>query len=336
MKRLDAYWYGSGGWMVLLAPLSWVFGLIAAVRRYAYGAGLLPVTRLPVPVIVVGNITTGGTGKTPLVVWLARFLKEQGFRPGIVCRGYRGQAAEWPQLVNDTSPARLVGDEAVLLARRTGCVVVAAPDRVAAARLACDNGCNIIISDDGLQHYALARDIEIAVIDGERRFGNGRLLPAGPLREPVSRLTRVDFVVANGAAQHGEYRMILCGDTFRRAGHAEDVDRRASEFQGLDLHAVAGTGNPERFFRHLTGLGLVFTPHAFPDHHDFSPDDLRFGHDAVVLMTEKDAVKFPRELDGEYWYLPVTVQPDPVFLRALSRRLEGLGNQDRRHEQKIA
>ncbi|KAF0193162.1 MAG: tetraacyldisaccharide 4'-kinase [Gammaproteobacteria bacterium] len=327
MKRLDVSWYDGSGWTVFLSPLSWLFRLVTAARRHAYHAGLLKAYRLPVPVIVVGNITTGGTGKTPLVIWLAQFLKEKGFRPGIVCRGYRGQATAWPQVVNEGSESRWVGDEAVLLARRTGCTVVAAPDRVTAAQTALDAGCNVIVSDDGLQHYAMARDIEIVVIDGERRFGNGRLLPAGPLREPVSRLMSVDFVVTNGAARDREYPMTVVGEKFRRLG-ADAAFQRAEYFQGRDLHAVAGTGNPGRFFRYLTSMGLTFVAHPFPDHHCFSAAELRFGRNAVVLMTEKDAVKFPRDLDGEYWYLPVDAQPDPIFVRELSQRLASLGKQD--------
>lgn len=322
MKRLEMSWYRGGIATLPLLPLAWLFGLVIAARRFAYRAGWLTRTRVAAPVIVVGNITVGGTGKTPLVIWLAQWLAQQGWRPGIVCRGYKGKADKWPQIVTARSDPGLVGDEPVLLARRTGCAVAAGPDRVTAAQMAIGAGCNILVADDGLQHYALVRDIEIAVVDGERRFGNGQLLPAGPLREPVSRLGDVDLVVANGAAQADEYPMTLAGETFYRLDGA--VTRPAAAFHGRRLHAIAGTGNPARFFDHLSQLGLTFVAHAFPDHHVYTIDEVRFEQDAVVVMTEKDAVKFPPKLDGEYWYLPVDAQLDPRFIAALAERMKGL------------
>lgn len=323
--RLEEYWYKGHPFATLLTPLSWLFRMLAALRRRAYRSGLLRSVRLPVPVIVVGNITVGGTGKTPLVVWLAELLRARGRRPGIVCRGYRGRAAEWPQTVTEHSDPHQVGDEAVLLARRTGCTVIAGPDRVAAARRAVGSGCDVIIADDGLQHYALARDIEIVVIDGARRFGNGRCLPAGPLREPVRRLASVDFVVANGAAQGGEYGMRLDSDEFRRLGDGRTAT--AEYFAGRDVHAVAGIGNPARFFRQLRTMGLTITEHPFPDHHAFTAEDVDFGAGAVVIMTEKDAVKWPSAEHGEYWYLPVNACLDRRFGGELLRRLDNLVHQ---------
>lgn len=205
MRRLDHYWYNKNPLALLLAPLSWVFCLVSMLRRKGYQSRLLQVTRLPVPVIVVGNISVGGTGKTPLVVWLVHFLRQAGYSPAVVSRGYGGRGAggahPWPQRVTPDSDATVVGDEAVLLARRCGCPMAVAPKRVTAARMVSENDrCDVIICDDGLQHYALARDIEIAVVDGMRGFGNGYCLPAGPLREPPSRLKSVDFVVVNGEA----------------------------------------------------------------------------------------------------------------------------------------
>ena len=210
MKRLDHYWYTRSPWLLLLTPLSLLFRVVVGARRLAYRVGIKRSTRVSLPVIVVGNITVGGTGKTPLVVWLAGYLREKGHAPGIVSRGYGGTASHWPQQVRADSDPAVVGDEAVLLAATTGCPMAVAPDRVAAAQALVDQGgCDVIISDDGLQHYALQRDIEIAVIDGVRRFGSGFLLPAGPLREPLKRLQQVDLVVVNGLGDGDEHRMTL-------------------------------------------------------------------------------------------------------------------------------
>ncbi|MGB5718018.1 MAG: tetraacyldisaccharide 4'-kinase, partial [Gammaproteobacteria bacterium] len=210
MKRLDYYWYTRTPWLVVLTPLSLVYRVIVSLRRAAYKIDLLRSTRVPVPVIVVGNITVGGTGKTPLVVWLAEYLRGKGYKPGIISRGYGGTASNWPQQVRPDSDPGAVGDEAVLLAAKTGCPMSVAPDRVAAARALVEHGeCDILLSDDGLQHYALQRDIEIAVVDGVRRFGSGFMIPAGPLREPVSRLQAVDLVVVNGLGGDGEHPMSL-------------------------------------------------------------------------------------------------------------------------------
>ena len=318
MTPLERCWYENHPLTSLLVPLSWLFRLLVILRRFAYRTGLLPVVRLPVPVLIVGNISVGGTGKTPLVIWLAKMLRNNGYRPGIICRGYKGQAVDWPLVVTETSDPHLAGDESVLLARRSRCMVVAAPDRAAAARKAIDGGCDIIISDDGLQHYALERDIEIAVIDGERRFGNGHCLPAGPLREPERRLATVDFIVVNGEAKHGEYSMLLSGDEFQMIGANKRA--AANDFRGREVHAVAAIGNPGRFFRQLRAMGLTITEHPFPDHHFFAAEDIRFGSNAVVIMTEKDAVKCPEIKTGDYWYLPVDAQPDPQFGAELLRR----------------
>nr|VFK50220.1 MAG: lipid-A-disaccharide kinase [Candidatus Kentron sp. TUN]VFK51300.1 MAG: lipid-A-disaccharide kinase [Candidatus Kentron sp. TUN] len=313
-----------------LAPLSRLFCMAVSVRRFAYGKHLIAAQHPGVPVIVVGNITTGGTGKTPLVIWLANFLREHRFRPAIIVRGYGGKATCWPQwVVADTDPD-MVGDEAVLLARRTSCCVIAAPDRVVAARALIEHtDCNLILSDDGLQHYALERDVEIAVVDGILGVGNGRCLPAGPLREPVSRLATVDLVVKNtpdhnlpeSEPDHGEYGMRLI------SGDPQDVvgkrgARFLDTFKVSPVHAVCGIGHPDRFFRTLRQLGLSIRPHAFPDHHAFRPEDLAFGDDLSILMTEKDAVKCRRFAGPRHWYLPVDAELDPAFgarlLQALS------------------
>jgi tetraacyldisaccharide 4'-kinase len=318
---------------VALLPLSALFFIVSALRRLAYRRRWLSVARLPVPVIVVGNITAGGTGKTPLVLWLAQFLREHGFHPGIVSRGYRGTARE-PQAVNASSDARICGDEPVLLARRSGCPLWIGRDRAAAARalLAVHPQCDVMLSDDGLQHYRLGRDVEIAVIDGARGFGNGFPLPAGPLREPSARLAAVDAVVVHrsdksGPANFGNsassIAMTLAGRTFRNLlNPACTVD--AEHFIGQRLHAVAGIGEPQRFFRHLTRLGLTFAAHAFPDHHAYQPADLRFSDCDAIVMTEKDAVKCAEFCSERCWTLPVDAEVDPrlgdILLHKLRKR----------------
>ncbi len=298
--------------MLLLIPLSLLYRALTAARNWAYDFRLLAVQRLPVPVIVVGNITVGGTGKTPLVIWLSAFLQRAGYQPGIVSRGYGGHATHWPQALAPDSDPREVGDEAVVLARRTGCPVVVGPDRVAAARaLLGTRQCNILISDDGLQHRRLGRDIEVVVIDGQRRFGNGLLLPAGPLREPLSRLRRADLRIAQGRALEGEYGMTLHPTGLR--GLTGGVTREVQTLAGRTVHAVAGIGNPGRFFAVLRELGMDIREHPFPDHHRFCPEDLQFADDAPVIMTEKDAVKCEQFARPDWWFLETEIRPDSGF-----------------------
>jgi tetraacyldisaccharide 4'-kinase len=308
MKRLDHYWYLRSPWLVLLTPLSLCFHLLVWLRRSAYRHGLLRSHRLSVPVIIVGNITVGGTGKTPLVAWLADYLVKKGYRPGIVARGYGGKATSWPQQVRRDSDPFIVGDEAVLLAGLTGCPMAVGPNRYSAAEaLVRYNDCNVVVADDGLQHYALQRDIEIVVIDGVRRFGTGFLLPAGPLREPLARLREADMVVVNGLGRIGEFPMKLKMGKLRNLLD-ENQTRALVDFQRSKVHAVAGIGNPERFFMSLRSvLGRVET-HAFPDHHRYQRHDIAFEDDAPVLMTAKDAVKCRRFATGREWYVPITAE----------------------------
>lgn len=306
-------WYKDpfiGTWLM---PLGFLFSDIARFRKFLYRTGVLKKHTLPVPVIVVGNITVGGTGKTPLIIWLARLLKDAGYRPGIISRGYGGQAESWPQRVDAGSDARKVGDEALLIAKQTGCPVAVAPLRVAAAKqLLGETDCDIILSDDGLQHYALNRDIEIAVIDGERRFGNGYCLPAGPLREPIERLQSVDFIVVNGEkSEPNEFSMQLAGNAAVNIATGEQ--KPLAEFAGGACHALAGIGNPERFFALLAAAGLSCTTHSFPDHHPFQPGDIEFADAKVVLMTEKDAVKCTAFAGHRHWYVPVAAIPEAGF-----------------------
>ncbi|GAB4357500.1 MAG: tetraacyldisaccharide 4'-kinase [Gammaproteobacteria bacterium] len=324
LNRLEQYWYSERPLSLALVPVSWIYRLLVALRRLLYRLRLLPVTRLPVPVVVVGNLTVGGTGKTPLVIALANLLKAKGFRPGLVSRGYGGTAASWPQQVRRDSDPVVVGDEAVLLARRTRCPMAVGPDRVAAAlALLKYSDCDVILSDDGLQHYALARDIEIAVIDGIRRLGNGHLLPAGPLREPKRRIKKVDFVVANGGGSRGEFSMQVRLGLPRRL--LDDRDAKGwEEFRGKRFHAVAGIGHPERFFAALKKLGLDPIEQRFPDHHAFREEDLHFKEAGPVLMTEKDAVKCQRFAKPDHWYVPIEAELDPRFEVPFLRKLSGV------------
>lgn len=323
MKPLDHYWYGRHPLMALLSPLTCLFRGVVWTRRHAYRSGLRKTQRLPVPVIVVGNITVGGTGKTPLVAWLAEFLSQAGYAPGIVLRGYGGKARSWPQQVRPDSDPVVVGDEAVLLARHTHCPMVVGPDRAAAARALLEHtNCNLIIADDGLQHYGLARDIEIVVVDGVRRFGNGRCLPAGPLREPLARLKEVDMIVTNGLAGRLEYPMKMVGNKACRLDDPS-VEKALSQFAGQTVHAVAGIANPARFFESLRKAGLRIVEHAFPDHHAFRPEDVSFNDAAPVLMTEKDAVKCRRFARDYDWYVPVAAQPDPRVGEKILTLLKG-------------
>jgi len=327
VSSLETYWYSDRPISWLLVPVSWLYRLVVALRRLLYFVRIFPVTRLSVPVIVVGNITVGGTGKTPLVEALAKMLENEGYRPGLVSRGYGGNAAKWPQQVRGDSDPVSVGDEAVLLARRTGCPMAVGPKRVAAAlALLKYNQCDVIISDDGLQHYALARDIEIAVIDGVRRMGNGHLLPAGPLREPKRRLKKVDLVVANGGGTRGEFTMNTRLGLPRRLIDNREADDW-SMFTGGQVHGVAGIGNPARFYNALEKREVNLTQHSYPDHHPFTQQDIDFGDHAPVLMTEKDGVKCKRFARLNHWYVPIEVELDSRFsvrfLRLLKEKQSG-------------
>ena len=309
MLAIEQHWYRRSVLSLVLLPLSWVYCALMSVRRALYRAGVLRRVRLPVPVIVVGNITVGGTGKTPLVIWLARLsAPAPGSGPALSRAATAATAADWPRRCDPIRDPGAVGDEPVLLARRRGCPVMADPDRVRAARPALleAHGCNVIVSDDGLQHFALARDIEIAVIDGVRRFGNGRCLPAGPLREPVRRLrwcmTRVDA----GAPASGRVRHATGGRTVSAtASGPPAVTRPAVLSRPAGACASPASVIRPRFFELAAALGLDVIEHPFPDHHDFRPEDLRFGDTRPVIMTEKDAVKCERFADNHGWYLAV-------------------------------
>ncbi len=315
MRWIERQWSERNLLTLGLAPLSALFRGAVAARRCLYRTGVLKTTHLPVPVIVIGNISVGGTGKTPLVLWIADLLARSGHRPGIITRGYGGDGVLRP-VTRSSTPAQ-VGDEPMLLARRTEAPIFAGPDRVRAAQalLAAHPDCDVLISDDGMQHYALARDMEIAIVDGARGFGNGRLLPAGPLREPVCRLAYVDAIVCNGTCSAlglPAYEMVLSGD---RCVNLANPNQQcaATAFKEIPVRALAAIGNPARFFAHVRELGLRFSEHPFPDHHPFRVQDLAFASDDVVLMTEKDAVKCTAFAKPNWWYLPVTAQADPAL-----------------------
>lgn len=323
---LDHIWHHRGAAACVLWPISLLYSAVVALRRWMYGAGVLSVQHFDVPVIVVGNISVGGAGKTPIVSALARHLRSQGRHPGIVSRGYGGSARNWPLEVAPESSAKMAGDEPVMLARQTRCPVVVAPNRPSAVRhLLAHHACDVVVADDGLQHLALHRDIEIAVIDGERRFGNGFCLPAGPLREPPSRLNSVDFVIVQEEADGNDYGNTsfacrLVGSTAVSLANPE-ASRMLSDFRGQQVHAVAGIGNPDRFFRQLKNARLDVTEHAFDDHHRFQRSDFDFTLRGPILMTEKDAVKCTTFADLDMWYVPVQAELDAKFYNQLLERL---------------
>src|SRR3990167_6088671 len=295
--------------------------MLILIRRFYYRIGIKKVSRFSAPIIVIGNVTVGGTGKTPLVIWMANWLQSRGCKPGIVARGYRGKATHWPQVVfSDTDPY-LVGDEAVLLAQRTHCPVVVGPKRVhAVKKLLADYSCDIVLSDDGLQHHAMGRDIEIVAIDGQRRFGNRLCLPAGPLRESLARLRSVDCIVTNGEAKPNEYAMhFLYGKIYNIQYPEQSIDLHT--LKQNTVHAVAGIGNPQRFFQQLREQGLDIVPHEFPDHYFYKKSDFDFGDDKPILMTEKDAVKCRAFADHRYWCLRVEVTIEDCFEKAVGRLL---------------
>jgi len=314
---LQRLWYeGKPRWLlIVLLPLSVLFCVVAVARRAAYRIGGLRARTVGRPVIVVGNITVGGTGKTPFVIWLAQHLQQRGLRVAIVLRGYGGQSPQWPRDVHRDTPASEAGDEAVLHAVRTGAIVVAGPDRVAAAARAVEMGADVVISDDGLQHYRLARTCEIAVVDQRRGLGNRLLLPAGPLREPPARLRSVDLVVQTvrsagdpmvvaTAAGSVTARSRMTGAVSVLSGEQRPLD----SFRSTRVHALAAIGNPQAFFAALADAGIAADTRALPDHAVLTSEDVNFADDAPILMTEKDAVKCRGLADARHWFVRMDVE----------------------------
>lgn len=314
-----SFWHRKSIFTYVLLPFSWLFQLICIVRRWYYSRNRQQ--DFQVPIIIVGNISLGGTGKTPLVGWLVHFLQNQGFNPGIVMRGYGGQGKLIA--VNSLSDAKVVGDEALLLVRKCNCPIVIGRDRTQAVKtlLAQSPQVDLVICDDGLQHYALERDLEIAVIDGKRRFGNGYCLPAGPLRESPQRLKQVDFVVTNGEPHKDEWEMTTALSSKAYRVSQSEHGRSLDDFRGQTVHAVAGIGNPERFFLMLQAKGINIIKHCFDDHHFFSGSDLRFQDNLPILMTEKDAVKCSSFAPSEAWFIPLEVHMPEAFSILLLRRI---------------
>jgi len=320
-QTLNAIWYGERQPGLWLRALSAVFKTAIRLRRDMYANGLLASVRLRVPVIVVGNITVGGTGKTPLVIALVEALRARGFNPGVISRGYAG-SGEALLIVDEHSSPLSVGDEAALVFQTTRAPFIVCRNRVQAGRVMLEKtAVDVIICDDGLQHYRLHRDVEICVVDGERRFGNGYLLPAGPLREPMARLDSIALRVCNGGeGQPEEVQMRLVGDTAVSLA-VPRRQRSLREFAGQRLHAVAGIGNPERFFAQLRAAGLDVIPHAFDDHFPFAEKDLDFGDGLPVLMTAKDAVKCTAYTRLDLWSVPVRAELQMSFFDTVAERV---------------
>lgn len=332
--QTPSFWYDGSPVPLgvrLIAPL---FGAVVALRRRLYRRRWLKQYTLPVPVLVIGNVTAGGTGKTPLTIALVNRLREAGWKPGVASRGYGREQADVARWVEATTPTALGGDEPVLIAYKTGVPVRVDADRVSAGRALIEAGCDIIVCDDGLQHYRLARDVEIEVVDAQRRYGNGRLMPAGPLREPASRAQECDFRVVNlgqasadpaavSACGFGEWSMQLHIDSALplSGGRA----RALSHFRGQRVHAVAGIAHPQRFFDMLRAEGIGVVPHAFADHHAYAPADLRFGSELPVLMTEKDAVKCKPFANEWHFAVPLSAELPAAFWVSLLDRVDKLG-----------
>lgn len=318
--NLEKHWYQKSLTLLtlLLLPLSWLFRALVSLRRFLYRNKFKKSVSFSVPIIVVGNITVGGTGKTPFVIALANHLRSLGYTPGIVTRGVGGKNQQTPYWVEAGSLVKEIGDEAALLAKRTQCPLVICIDRVEAVRtLLSKSQCNIVICDDGLQHYRLQRHIEIALIDGMRYFGNQHLLPAGPLREPLSRLNEVDFMVLHGVSNEAnQHTMRLSGDEIVSV---QDETRKISlsQLANKKVHAVAGIGNPVRFFNMLREQGIEVIEHIFPDHYFYKAEDLKFPDDLLVLMTEKDAVKCKQFVNEKLWYIPVKAVFDKLLIEKI-------------------
>jgi tetraacyldisaccharide 4'-kinase len=332
IKYLQFSWYNESKITVFLKPLSWLYCSIVLLRKYLYQFRIFKSYQLTVPVIIVGNITVGGNGKTPLVIWLAHQLKQAGYRPGIISRGYGGQAKKWPQQVRPDSDPLIVGDEAIVISRRTACPMAVGPDRVETGRaLIKYSNCDIVISDDGMQHYRLKRNIEIAVVNGYTQFGNELCLPAGPLREPIKRLDKVNFIVTNGALReiNKKHLKIIADHNMTYKGNElcalrEDENKiPLSNFENKQVHVIVAIANPSPFFESLRKFKIDLIEHVFMDHYIFKESDLKFDDDLSIIMTEKDAVKCRRFDINNCWYLPITCDISNSLELSIFNKLEG-------------
>lgn len=312
-------WYGKNHWYIIFLPLSWLFFVLILIRKNLFKRLSKNLYQPICPVIIVGNISVGGTGKTPFIVWLANYLTTKNKRVAILSRGYGGVIGDTPVEVSKNSDADIVGDEPIMIATKTNCLVIVHPDRNLSCKYIAKRKIDVIICDDGLQHYKLKRDYEIVVIDEERMFGNGRLLPAGPLREPISRLKNVNLKLSQISMSLDKYdrqnlrsnlnTFYLVGDTAVNINSGQRM--QLSEFVGKKIHAVAGIGNPDRFFNMLERQGLEADKHYFRDHQKYSANELSFNNDGLdILMTEKDAVKCKTIDNDRLWYVPVDLVID--------------------------
>ncbi len=325
-ERLVNAWYQGHPALLLLRPLEWLYRAVVQRKRQRFLAGQSPSYRAPVPVIVVGNITVGGTGKTPLILYLIEHCRARGLRVGVVSRGYGAQPPSVPWRVTAEQSAEEAGDEPLLLVQRSGVALMIDPDRARAVQaLLSAEPLDLILCDDGLQHYRLARDLELVLIDAVRGLGNGRCLPAGPLREPQARLQSVDAVLFNGAsvdsAEGFGFTLQPTALVNVASGERQSLDVFAP---GQAIHAVAGIGNPQRFFRTLEALNWRPIAHAFADHATYSAASLEFSPSLPLLMTEKDAVKCRAFAQPDWWYLAVDARPSPAFSAWLDGQLDAL------------
>ncbi len=322
------HWSSLNFISLTLLPISLVFCTLSKLRRIMYKFGLLRSWKAPIPVIVVGNISVGGTGKTPVVIALAEYLKTKEYKPGIVSRGYASEPHQNPLIVDERTAAKAAGDEAVMIFRRTRCPVCVDRNRVHAIQTLLENeDCNIIISDDGMQHYAMQRDFELVVVDGEKLHGNRICLPSGPLRESVSRLQESDFVLVNRYQQNNDGKsFVLSTDIFKSVDNS--TERPVDVFSGQHVHAVAGTASPDRFFTTLKSLGISVTEHVFSDHYSFTESDFKAMQDHPIIMTEKDAVKCGDFELSDAWFLSVSAQLPEYLCFVLIQALENCGKKD--------
>ena len=289
-------------------PLSWVYLVCLILRKIAYQIGIFKIFKAKCPVIVIGNITVGGTGKTPITIWLSNYFLSRGYKPIILSRGYGGKIGDCPIEVSRNSDVSIVGDESLLMASKLECPVIVHPSRAQSLLYIDDREFDLILCDDGLQHYQLGRDFEIVIVDGDRGFGNKCLLPAGPLREPISRLSEVDICLINNSNQKS-----IKDNSFNLVGkevinvHTNEV-RLIEDFKGLEVHGVAGIGNPDRFFNFLEKKEVIVKRHRFEDHHNYDSLELEFDDELDILMTEKDMVKCKDFNNEKIWYIPVEVK----------------------------
>lgn len=326
MTAVERAWYKPRSWTLLFVPVSWLFRGLSALRKARLQARSRD-SDYSVPVVVIGNINIGGTGKTPLIIALANYLQDSGHRPGIVSRGYGGAQTTQPLAVTSSTSVSACGDEALLISEQSGCPVVVCKNRDAAVRhLLQVADVDVVLSDDGLQHYAMARDIEVVVIDGARGLGNGQCLPAGPLREPPERLLSVDLVVSNGELRV-ELPVTVPTHTMNlRPAQLVNLRTRqklpcADWPEESPVNAVAGIGHPQRFFDTLESLGIEARPHVFADHHAFTAADIQYSDGLPVIMTAKDAVKCAAFADEACWRLDVLAELPPQLIELINSKL---------------